>query len=158
MMVRSNRTPSPLGERVGVRGVLTSDVEYFLSNGFDHSVRVREHLVVPEAKRTVAIFCDDGAPFLVPCAVGMLSTVQFNGEPKASTREIGNERADWELSDKLGVLELRAAQSPPKTRLGVRSPFAKVSGHRCQSLFRHLPNTLTQPSPSRERAIELHHA
>jgi len=85
-------------------------VQGTLDHGMD-SVRVAEHIIVPEAQHAIALnFNQSGSRGIARRTV--LAAVNLDHEPRAMTREIGNEAADWDLSAKSGLRKGFSQQAP----------------------------------------------
>ena len=118
-----------------------------------HASGVCQDVVVPEADHRVTVRFDQLRARRIGCAVSMLPAVQLDHQPRLPTGEVGDVRTDRELADELRTLDLPGTKMRPQPRLRFGRRAAQLARHRRQSLCNHWRITLTQPSPSRDRAI-----
>jgi hypothetical protein len=81
----------------------------------EHSGQIRQDVVVPVPNDSHALLCEPMRPAVVslPLLLGMLSTVDFNGEPQARAIEIKCERTDGMLPSEVKAIELIATKRLP---------------------------------------------
>ena len=72
-----------------------------LHDRVEHAVRVLVQLVVPHPQNRPTLACKESIPPNVPLALGMLTAIQFNNQPRLPAREVGNIRSDWQLTGEL---------------------------------------------------------
>ncbi len=145
-------TLSLKGEGFRIRLAVSRDQQR-LPDFLQHPFGVRQHIVVPEADNRVAMRFDQRCPRRVRQAFGVLATVELDHQPCLAASEVGHMRANRELRDKLRPLDLTVADARPQSAFGVGHRSAQSARGGRQSLRNHRRITLTQPSPSRERAI-----
>jgi hypothetical protein len=78
-------------------------------NPFQHSVQVREHLVVVETEHTIAIrhelLC---SRLVVACLLGVVSAIELDHQLVSRTIEIQDERSNGVLATELQSTQLSA--------------------------------------------------
>ena len=81
----------------------------------EHTGQIRQHIVVPVPNDSHAFLGEPARTAVVSLLLllGMLSTVDFNGEPQARAVEIKCERPDRMLPSEMKTIELIAAKRAP---------------------------------------------
>ena len=130
---------------MGSSVLVSGDFDFF-HDRFQHAVGVFEDGVVPEADDAVAVGFDGSGASGVVGAVGVLTAIAFDREPKAAAGEIDDVVADRELPREFRS-ERPGSQVQPEAALRVghvASQFARDAG---QSLFSHRGIPIPNPFP-----------
>lgn len=143
-------------EGEGFSGVVSGDGE-FLKDHSEHAIGFAQDVVVPETDHAVAVDFDQLRPGIVGRIVGVLPTVEFDGQSGRAAGEIDDGIADGELAGEF-LAQLLPFQPRPQPLFRVSRFAAEFLCYRRQSLRSHLSYTPTQPSPSRGRAKKGHFA
>jgi len=95
----------------------------------DHTLKIFNYLMVPNAQETVAFGFQPDRPCRVPCLV-MLATVQLDDQHPLNAKEIHNVRGNGRLPTKFEALDLTVTNGCPDLALRIRGIAAKFSGVR----------------------------
>jgi hypothetical protein len=79
-----------------------------------HAIKVRHHIMVPEAQDAISLRRKKLRPRLIPGAIClMLAAVDLDNQSCCRTGEVGKERLDWHLPLKTPTIETTTAQGRP---------------------------------------------
>ena len=138
---------------MGAAEALGGSVHYRL----EHALRILIEIVVPDAQDRPAFLREECVATLVPVGFGMLAAVQLNDELRPAAGEIGEVRADRQLTRELGS---QARNHRPEFGLMPRCMRAQSAGasglvernasaHACGLQRRRASRTHPRPLPSR---------
>ena len=98
-------------------------------DGIDHSVEVAEYIGVPEPKHPESLaFEPSSAAVVAISALGMLSAVHLDSQPRLVADEIRNVGSEGYLPAEAAAMQLAAPQARPQPGPGVGGILAEGAG------------------------------
>ena len=89
------------------------------ANRLQHSVKIGQYLVVPEAKNVISAFLKVSGPISARAqALAVLTAIDFDDELSIETDEVDDVAADRTLAAKAMAVDLTHPQAPPQAPLG----------------------------------------
>jgi hypothetical protein len=95
-----------------------------------NAIDVREHVIIPEPPRAIAIRFEIPRAYFVGRTKGMPSTIEFDDNSKLMAGEVSEIRADRCVAPKVTFLERRLSQILPKLLFGFGHVTAQSSSAR----------------------------
>ena len=118
-----------------------------------HAFGIRQHVVVPEADHAIAERLDGrGSPFVA--RIIMLTAIKLDRKMCVAAGKIDDVRADRELCDEFGAVELASAQVSPQAFFGVGLVAPELARDRREAFFRYRRSPSPQPSPRRGEGVK----
>lgn len=139
-----NPSPTPSLEGRGFLGFVSGEGD-LLCDDLQNTIRIAQHIIVPEADHAVAVGLDHfGAPG-VGATNRVLPTVEFDGEAQSPASEVDDEITDLVLAGEFFSAELARAQVRPQALFRVRRIVPQLAREAGQSLSRHSRTPIPNP-------------
>ena len=147
--------PLPAGERALTRVSIEGD-EQFVTDGFQDSFGVRQHVMVPEADDAIAESFNHLRSRGIRALV-VLPAIKLDRQSRLAAGEVGDVRTDLFLADELGAFELARAEMPPEALFGVGLIAPEFPGDGGSVSFPSTPFPLTPTLSPRGRGSQMDH-
>ncbi len=128
----------------------------FLSDRLEHTMRVLEHLIVPEAQNLVTECFDRVSAWCVEFR-RVLAAIQFDDQSCRAAGKVGDVGANRELTDEFRPFETPPAQVVPQPVFGIGAPAAQLARDWTILLFWQRRTPSPQPSPLRGEGVSSAH-
>lgn len=93
-------------------------------HGLGDTLRILQHIIVPEAQDGIALGVEVSGAFLVSRGIEMAAAIEFDNERRLPAGKIGEIGTYWQLANKLVAFDLPVPQHIPEPvfRLGFPAP------------------------------------
>ena len=127
-------------------------------NSLQHAIQIIKNIIIPKSNDAISLFFQQGITNFIRSIFAMLPAIQLNDQLCLAAGKIAYGISDRKLSHKFGLAQLSIPQLCPKALFSLGTILAQFSCNRGESVSIHSLQykrlfTLTQPSPSRERAL-----
>jgi hypothetical protein len=100
------------------------------ANDFEHPFDIAEHVIVPEAKHTIAVSNQPLISHDIRSVVRMLAAIDLDHQAKLTANEIHRVRPDRLLPDEFAAVDLASTQAIPEFGFGIRRGLPQAPGSR----------------------------